>query len=285
MKDWRKCLTTSLNYMKKNNNYYKELRKKNNEKKVPVQNTEVDPDKEVIAGRNAILEAIKSGREINKILFQEGIEKGRLKSIFAIANEKKIVCQEVPKRKLDNTTTERHQGVIAFVAPYNYFELDEVLNKLDINKSTTLLILDHIEDPHNLGAIIRTAEASGVKGIIIPKRRAAVVSQTAVKASAGAIEHMPVIRVSSLTDAIKKLKEKGFWIAGTTLTEHSEEYTKIAKDVPLAIVIGNEGEGMSKVVTKECDFLYHLPMLGKIQSLNASVAAGIIMYERIKDSD
>ena len=285
MKDWRKCLTTSLNYMKKNNNYYKELRKKNKEQKAPVQNTEVDPDKEVIAGRNAILEAIKSGREINKILFQEGIEKGRLKSIFAIANEKKIVCQEVPKHKLDNTTTERHQGVIAFVAPYNYFELDEVLNKLDINKSTTLLILDHIEDPHNLGAIIRTAEASGVKGIIIPKRRAAVVSQTAVKASAGAIEHMPVIRVSSLTDAIKKLKEKGFWIAGTTLAERSEEYTKIAKDVPLAIVIGNEGEGMSKVVTKECDFLYHLPMLGKIQSLNASVAAGIIMYERIKDND
>ena len=255
MKDWRKCLTTSLNYMKKNNNYYKELRKKNKEQKAPVQNTEVDPDKEVIAGRNAILEAIKSGREINKILFQEGIEKGRLKSIFAIANEKKIVCQEVPK------------------------------NKLDINKNTTLLILDHIEDPHNLGAIIRTAEASGVKGIIIPKRRAAVVSQTAVKASAGAIEHMPVIRVSSLTDAIKKLKEKGFWIAGTTLAERSEEYTKIAKDVPLAIVIGNEGEGMSKVVTKECDFLYHLPMLGKIQSLNASVAAGIIMYERIKDND
>ena len=259
--------------MKKNNNYYKELRKKNKEQKAPVQNTEVDPDKEVIAGRNAILEAIKSGREINKILFQEGIEKGRLKSIFAIANEKKIVCQEVPKRKLDNTTTERHQGVIAFVAPYNYFELDEVLNKLDIN------------NPHNLGAIIRTAEASGVKGIIIPKRRAAVVSPTAVKASAGAIEHMPVIRVSSLTDAIKKLKEKGFWIAGTTLAERSEEYTKIAKDVPLAIVIGNEGEGMSKVVTKECDFLYHLPMLGKIQSLNASVAAGIIMYERIKDND
>ena len=285
MKDWRKCLTTSLNYMKKNNNYYKELRKKNKEQKAPVQNTELDPDKEVIAGRNAILEAIKSGREINKILFQEGIEKGRLKSIFAIANEKKIVCQEVPKHKLDNTTTERHQGVIAFVAPYNYFELDEVLNKLDINKNTTLLILDHIEDPHNLGAIIRTAEASGVKGIIIPKRRAAVVSQTAVKASAGAIEHMPVIRVSSLTDAIKKLKEKGFWIAGTTLAERSEEYTKIAKDVPLAIVIGNEGEGMSKVVTKECDFLYHLPMLGKIQSLNASVAAGIIMYERIKDND
>ena len=285
MKDWRKCLTTSLNYMKKNNNYYKELRKKNKEQKSPVQNTEVNPDKEVIAGRNAILEAIKSGREINKILFQEGIEKGRLKSIFAIANEKKIVCQEVPEHKLDNTTTERHQGVIAFVAPYNYFELDEVLNKLDINKNTTLLILDHIEDPHNLGAIIRTAEASGVKGIIIPKRRAAVVSQTAVKASAGAIEHMPVIRVSSLTDAIKKLKEKGFWIAGTTLAERSEEYTKIAKDVPLAIVIGNEGEGMSKVVTKECDFLYHLPMLGKIQSLNASVAAGIIMYERIKDND
>ena len=271
--------------MKKNNKHYKELRLKNKEQKPQVQTPEVDLDKEVIAGRNAILEAIKSGREINKILFQEGIEKGRLKSIFAIANEKKIICQEVPKRKLDNSTTERHQGVIAYVAPYSYFELDEVVNNLEINKDTTLLILDHIEDPHNLGAIIRTAEASGVKAIIIPKRRAAVISQTAVKASAGAIEHMPVIRVSNLTDAIKKLKEKGFWIAGTTLAERSEDYTKIAKDVPLAIVIGNEGEGMSKVVTNECDFLYHLPMLGKIQSLNASVAAGIIMYERIKSND
>ena len=263
--------------MKKNNKYYKELRSKNKEEKNN-QNTEVDADKEVIAGRNAILEAIKSGREINKILFQEGIEKGRLKAIFSIANEKKIVCQEVPKRKLDNSTTERHQGVIAFVAPYNYFELDEVLNKIEINKNTTLLLLDHIEDPHNLGAIIRSAEASGVKGVIIPKRRAAVVSQTAVKASAGAIEHMPVIRVSSLIDTIKKLK-------GTTLTERSEDYTKIAKDVPLVIVVGNEGEGMSKVVTNECDFLYHLPMLGKVQSLNVSVAAGIIMYERIKFND
>ena len=271
--------------MKKNNKHYKELRLKNKEQKPQVETPEVDLDKEVIAGRNAILEAIKSGREINKILFQEGIEKGRLKSIFAIANEKKIICQEVPKRKLDNSTTERHQGVIAYVAPYAYFELDEVVNNLEINKDTTLLILDHIEDPHNLGAIIRTAEASGVKAIIIPKRRAAVVSQTAVKASAGAIEHMPVIRVSNLTDAIKKLKEKGFWIAGTTLAERSEDYTKIAKDVPLAIVIGNEGEGMSKVVTNECDFLYHLPMLGKIHSLNASVAAGIIMYERIKSND
>ena len=199
--------------MKKNNKYYKELRSKNKEEKNN-QNTEVDADKEVIAGRNAILEAIKSGREINK--------------------------------------------------------------------NTTLLLLDHIEDPHNLGAIIRSAEASGVKGVIIPKRRAAVVSQTAVKASAGAIEHMPVIRVSSLIDAIKKLKEKGFWIAGTTLNERSEDYTKIAKDVPLVIVVGNEGEGMSKVVTNECDFLYHLPMLGKVQSLNVSVAAGIVMYERIK---
>ena len=194
--------------MKKNNKHYKELRLKNKEQKPQVETPEVDLDKEVIAGRNAILEAIKSGREINKILFQEGIEKGRLKSIFAIANEKKIICQEVPKRKLDNSTTERHQGVIAYVAPYSYFELDEVVNNLEINKDTTLLILDHIEDPHNLGAIIRTAEASGVKAIIIPKRRAAVVSQTAVKASAGAIEHMPVIRVSNLTDAIKKAKRK-----------------------------------------------------------------------------
>lgn len=244
---------------------------------------DLEDDKEVIAGRNAILEAINSGRQINKILFQEGIEKGRLKSIFSIANEKRIVCQEVPKRKLDNVTKERHQGVVAFVAPYAYRELDEILNSLEeINRDTTLLILDHIEDPHNLGAIIRSAEASGVKAVIIPKRRAAVVSQTVVRSSAGAIEYMPVVRVSNLLDTIVKLKEKGFWIAGTTLSDRSEDYTNIAKDVPLAIVVGNEGEGMSKTVTAACDFLYHLPMLGKTQSLNASVAAGIIMYERIR---
>lgn len=243
----------------------------------------IENDKEIIAGRNAILEAIKSGREINKILFQEGIEKGRLKTIFSIANEKKIICQEVPKRKLDNLTKERHQGVLAFVAPYQYHDFDEFMASLEvIDKTTTILILDHIEDPHNLGAIIRTAEASGVKAVIIPKRRAAVVSQTVVKSSAGAIEYMPVIRVSNLVDTINKLKEKSFWIAGTSLTQKSEDYTKIAKDVPLAIVIGNEGEGMSKSVSEACDFLYHLPMLGKTQSLNASVAAGIIMYERIK---
>ncbi|QWQ39502.1 23S rRNA (guanosine(2251)-2'-O)-methyltransferase RlmB [Gemella sp. zg-570] len=240
-------------------------------------------EKEIIAGRNSILEAINAGREINKILFQEGIEKGRLKSIFAIANEKKIICQEVPKRKLDNLTTERHQGLVAFVAPYNYYELDEMLNSLGtIDKDTTLLLLDHIEDPHNLGAIIRSAEASGIKGVIIPKRRAAVVSQTVVKSSAGAIEYMPVARVGNLLDSINKLKEKGFWIAGTSLGKNSENYTKIARDVPLVIVIGNEGYGISKSVSEACDFLYHLPMLGKTQSLNASVAAGIIMYERIR---
>lgn len=262
---------------------YKNERLRQKESKITDFQLEIPEDKEVIAGRNSILEAINAGREINKILFQEGIEKGRLKTIFNIANEKKIVCQEVPKRKLDNVTTERHQGVIAFVAPYNYYELDDVLKNLEITKDTTLLILDHIEDPHNLGAIIRSAEASGVKAVIIPKRRAAVVSQTAVKASAGAIEYMPVVRVGNLVDTMKKLKEKGFWIAGTTLNERSENYTKIARDVPLVIVIGNEGEGMSSTVTNECDFLYHLPMLGKTQSLNASVAAGIIMYERIKE--
>lgn len=239
-------------------------------------------DKEVIAGRNSIIEAINSGREINKILFQEGIEKGRLKSIFNIANDKKIICQEVPKRKLDNLTSERHQGVVAFVAPYNYYELEELIENIDIDANTTILILDHIEDPHNLGAIIRSAEASGVKGVIIPKRRSAVVSQTVVKSSAGAVEYMPVARVSNILDTINKLKDKGFWIAGTTLNDKSENYTKIAKDVPLAIIIGNEGEGMSKTVTNACDFLYHMPMLGKTQSLNASVSAGIIMYERIR---
>lgn len=261
-------------------NYKKEKIKKQN---LEIDDLKLNDEKEVIVGRNSILAAINSGREINKILFQEGIEKGRLKSIFNIANEKKIVCQEVPKRKLDSLTDERYQGVIAFVAPYSYYNLEDVLEKIEINKNTTILILDHIEDPHNLGAIIRSAEASGVKAVIIPKRRAAVVSQTAVKASSGAIEFIPVIRVGNLIDTISKLKEKGFWIAGTTLAKNSENYTKIARDIPLAIVIGNEGVGISNVVANSCDFLYHLPMLGKTQSLNASVAAGIVMYERIRE--
>ncbi len=270
--------------MRKNNFKNKNFKEERLKKKEISEDFEVLNDKEIIAGRNSILEAINAGREINKILFQEGIEKGRLKSIFNIANDKKIICQEVPKRKLDNLTSERHQGVVAFVAPYSYYELDEILKNLEITKETTILILDHIEDPHNLGAIIRSAESSGVKAVIIPKRRAAVVSQTVVKASAGAIEYIPVVRVGNLVDTINKLKEKGFWIAGTTLSSNSENYTKIARDVPLAIVIGNEGEGMSSSVTNSCDFLYHLPMLGKTQSLNASVAAGIIMYERIKEN-
>ena len=257
--------------------------KNNYQKNNDFKNSDTE-NEEIIAGRNAVLEALNAGREINKILFQEGIEKGRLKNIFNKANAEKIICQEVPKRKLDSLTKDRHQGVVAYVAPYKYHDFDEFLTNLDITKKTTLLILDHIEDPHNLGAIIRTAEASGVSGVIIPKRRSAVVSATVVKASAGAIEYMPIMRVGNLVNVIKKLKDHTFWIAGTTLSEKSENYTKIAKDVPLAIVIGNEGSGMSDVVEAECDFLYHMPMLGKTQSLNASVSAGIIMYERIKEN-
>lgn len=260
---------------------------KNQEKNIKSKDyfKENEEEKEIIAGRNSIIEAINSGREINKILFQEGIEKGRIKSIFNIANEKKIICQQVPKQKLDNLTKEHHQGVVAFVSPYNYYDLDKMLQELkNIDKTTTILILDHIEDPHNLGAIIRTAAAGGVENIIIPKRRAAVVSAAAVKASAGAIEYVKISRVGSILDTIKKLKEKGFWIAGTTLNEKSINYTNIAKDVPLAIIVGSEGKGLNKAVEKSCDFLYHIKMLGKTQSLNVSVASGIILFERIKNT-
>ena len=266
--------------MKKNNKHYKELRLKNKEQKSQVQTPEVDLDKEVIAGRNAILEAIKSGREINKILFQEAIEKGRLKSIFAIANEKKIICQEVPKRKLDNSTTERHQGVIAYVAPYSYYELDEVVNNLEINKDTTLLILDHIEDPHNLGAIIRTANQAGAHGVIIPKRHAVGLTATVARTSAGAINYTHVAKVTNISRTIEELKEKGIWFACADMS--GELMYNCNLTGAIGLVIGSEGNGVSRLVKEKCDFVVKIPMFGQIDSLNASVAAGVLSYEIVR---
>ena len=236
-----------------------------------------------IEGRNAVIELLNSGRDINKIFIQNGEKHGSINKIISMAKEKRIVINKVDKMKMDNISeTKRHQGVIAIVAPYNYSTIDEILEYAHNKKEEPfLLILDGIEDVHNLGSIIRTAETAGVHGIIIPKRRAASVNATVAKTSAGAVEYMKIARVSNLNETIKQLKENGLWIIGTEMNAKIKYYDQDYK-FPIAIVIGNEGEGISSLVKKNCDILINIPMKGKINSLNASVSTGIILYEVLK---
>ncbi|MBF7019530.1 23S rRNA (guanosine(2251)-2'-O)-methyltransferase RlmB [Staphylococcus sp. 18_1_E_LY] len=233
----------------------------------------------VIVGRHAVKEAIISGHTINKILIQEGVKKQQLSEILKKAKNDKLIVQTVPKSKLDNLADAPHQGVAALVAPYEYADFDEFLaEQQNKEQLSTVLILDGLEDPHNLGSIIRTADASGVDGIIIPKRRSVALTQTVVKASTGAIQHVPVMRVTNLAQTIEALKEKGYWIAGTE-ADNATDYRQLDAGMPLAIVIGSEGQGMSRLVKDKCDFYIKIPMVGHVNSLNASVAASLMMYE------
>ncbi|MBM7694339.1 23S rRNA (guanosine2251-2'-O)-methyltransferase [Peribacillus deserti] len=234
---------------------------------------------EYIIGRNPVQEALRSNREINKIWIAEGAQKGSMQPIIAMAKEANIMLQIVPRKKIDQMSDGNHQGVIAQVAAYDYAEIDDLFKKAEErNEDPFFLILDEIEDPHNLGSIMRTADSSGVHGIIIPKRRAVGLTATVAKASTGAIEYIPVVRVTNLSRAIEELKERGVWIAGTD-AKANQDYRKIDGKMPLAIVIGSEGKGMGRLIKEKCDFLFHLPMAGKVTSLNASVAAGLLMYE------
>lgn len=236
-----------------------------------------------VEGRNAVIELLNSNRDINKIFIQNGEKHGSINKIISMAKEKKIIINKVDKIKMDNISeTKKHQGVIAIVAPYNYSTIDDIINYAkNKNEEPFILILDGIEDVHNLGSIIRTAETAGVHGIIIPKRRAASVNATVAKTSAGAIEYMKIARVNNLNDTIKKLKEEGLWIIGTEMNAKTKYYNQDLKG-PIAIVIGNEGTGISSLVKKNCDILINIPMKGKINSLNASVSTGIILYEALK---
>lgn len=239
----------------------------------------MDVEDSVIVGRHAVKEAITSGHSINKILIQDGVKKQQLEEILKHAKNQKIVVQTVPKSKLDHLAEAPHQGVAALVAPYEYAELDDLLAQLqDKEGLPTLVILDGLEDPHNLGSILRTADAADVDGVIIPKRRSVALTQTVAKASAGVIQHVPVVRVTNLSQTMDLLKDKGYWIAGTA-ADNATDYRQMAADMPLAIVIGNEGHGMSRLVKEKCDFYIKIPMAGHINSLNASVAASLMMYE------
>ena len=236
-----------------------------------------------IEGRNSVIELLESGRDVNKILIAKGEKHGSIHKIIAMAKERKILINEIERNKLNQMAqTPNHQGVIALVPPFNYCEVEDILEVAkQKNEKPFLLLLDGIEDPHNLGSIIRTAETAGVHGIIIPKRRAASVNSTVNKVSAGAVSYMKIARVNNLNETIRYLKEQDIWICGTD-ADTKIEYTKQDYKMPIAIVIGSEGFGMSRLVKENCDFLVKIPMKGKITSLNASVSAGIIMYEAVK---
>lgn len=236
---------------------------------------------DVVAGRNAVLELLKSDKDINKLYVERGEKHGSITEIIAKAREQKVVLVEVPKQKLD-LMAENHQGVVAVVPPFNYCEVEDILDLAkEKNEEPFILILDGIEDVHNLGAIIRTAETAGVHGVIIPKRRNVSINSTVTKVSAGATTYVKVARVNNLNETIKKLKDVGLWIIGTDGDATTEYYNQDLKG-PLAIIIGSEGFGMSKLVKENADILIKIPMFGKITSLNASVSAGIVIYEAVK---
>ena len=236
-----------------------------------------------IEGRNSVLELLESGKDINKIFVTRGEKHGSINKILAIAKERRIIVVEKDKKQMDEMAQEEnYQGVIAIVPPFEYVEIEDILNTAkERGEEPFVLILDGIEDPHNLGSIIRTAETAGVHGIIIPKRRAASVNSTVNKTSAGAVEHMKIARVTNISDTIEELKQSGLWICGTDISAEKYYYNQDLTG-PLGIVIGNEGKGISEKVKKNCDFNVKIPMKGKITSLNAAVSTGIIVYEAVK---
>ena len=240
------------------------------------------PD-DVLVGRNAVTEALKSGRGINKLWIASGDREGSVAEIAALAKERGIVVQYVERAKIESLAGgHRHQGVLAYVAPVPYAELDDILKAAEAKgEAPFLVLLDELEDPHNLGALLRTADATGVHGILIPKRRSVSLNATVAKTSAGAVEYVPVARIGNIAQTLKKLKEKGFWVAGADM-DGEKAYYEADLTGPLVLVVGSEGRGMSRLTKEACDFIVSMPMVGRINSLNASVAGSILMYESMR---
>lgn len=246
-------------------------------------NQENDQNSLVIEGRNAVTEALKAGRSIDRLFIQDQkSHDGPIKAIIAKARQAGIVVRFESKENMERRSeSHKHQGVIAYVAAYDYVEVDEILARAEAKgEAPFLMILDGIEDPHNLGAILRTANIVGVHGVIIPKRRAVGLTETVVKTSAGAIEYTPVAKVTNITQTIEALKKKNIWVAGADM-EGTIMYDVDLKG-PLALVVGGEGSGLSQLVREKCDFIAQIPMQGDISSLNASVASGVLMYEAFR---
>ncbi len=235
---------------------------------------------EFVAGRNSVLEALKSGRPVNKLLVAKGERHGSLREIIGQARAKGLVVQEVEAAKLAEIAGGiRHQGVVAMVPPVAYAEVGDILAKArDLGEPPFLVLLDELEDPHNLGAILRTADAAGVHGVLIPKRRSAPLSATVARTSAGAVEYVPVARVGNVVQAIEGLKKAGLWVVGADM-DGDKPYHQADLRGPVLVVVGGEGRGLSRLVKEACDFLVRIPMRGKISSLNASVACSLLLYE------
>ena len=233
----------------------------------------------IIEGRNPIIEALKNNRPIQKKMVNKASKEGSIKKILAMAKENKVIIQEVDRHKLDEMSeSHAHQGVIAITSDYRYYDLDEILEIPRQNgEDPFFIILDGITDPHNLGSIIRTADAVGAHAVIIPKRRSVQITPIVAKASAGAVEYLPVCKVTNIVNTIKTLKENGLWIAAVDMDGQTFYQQNLGG--PLGLVVGSEGEGISRLVKQNCDFTVSMPMSGNVTSLNASVAGGILLYE------
>lgn len=237
----------------------------------------------IIVGRNPVTEALRSGREIDKLMVSS--EEGSMKKILALAKERRIPVMKVEKSAIDRIAEGKaHQGVAAYVSAYAYAELEDIFRIAEERgEDPFIIILDNLEDPHNLGAIMRTAECAGAHGVIIPKRRACGLTEVVAKASAGAIEYMPCVKVTNIAQTIEELKERGIWVSACDMG--GQEYYKANLKGKLAVVIGSEGFGISRLVKEKCDFVVSMPMVGRITSLNASNAAAVIIYEVRKQRD
>ena len=243
----------------------------------------MDHKEGLIVGRNAVLQALESGRTIDSVAVAQGQRGGQAGRIIDICRERKIPVKFADQRRLDRLCDgAAHQGVAAFAAAHEYAEMDDIFALAESrNESPFIVVCDSLEDPHNLGAILRSAEAAGVHGVIIPKRNSVTLNYTVAKTSAGAIEYVPVVKVANLPAAIDELKSRGVWIFGTAADGAVPLYSAGLKG-PAAIVIGNEGVGMSRIVADSCDFKVSIPMKGSISSLNASAAAAIMLYEAVR---
>lgn len=237
---------------------------------------------DIIEGRNPVIEVLKSGRDINKILIANGAKEGAIKKIVAMAKDNGIVIQYVDRKKLDSISEiGNHQGVVAYVASHQYADMDQVLDELDEKGITPfVLVLDEISDPHNLGSILRTADSVGVNLVIIPKRRAVGLTAAVAKTSAGAIEYVPVAKVTNIPSTIDKLKARNIWVYGADM--NGQTYFDTDLTGSMALVMGSEGNGISRLTREKCDFIVSIPMNGNVTSLNASVAASILMYEVVR---
>lgn len=233
-----------------------------------------------VFGRHAGIDFLKTqdSEKINKVFLAEGVQEDFAREVYRYAKKKHLIIQRVPKNKLDKLTGgEKHQGLVLSVASFEYADFDQLLDKLDQEEAPLLLMLDNIEDPHNLGSILRSADATGVSGVIIPKRRSSGLTSVVAKTSTGAIDHVPVARVNNLVQTSQALKDRGYWIFGTAM--EGDDYRKWNANGKTVLVIGNEGKGISPLLLKQMDQTLTIPMIGHVQSLNASVATGVLLYQ------